>query len=123
MLLSEKSMLIYVCWSNIHVHKHEQNIGFRIYDTKIKLNSISHTTCIYFSLKHEMRTQGIIKKLCNLINTVNLLDDLLYHILDCLVLVSTKCLDNCEEIWWEKGFTYLHGQLEVKYDIACADII
>lgn len=64
-------------------------------------------------MKAEMRREGIVKNLCTLVNEVNLHPDLLYHVLDSLLLMVTSSLENCEELWWEKGFSYLHTQLGV----------
>ncbi|KAF6030233.1 hypothetical protein EB796_011459 [Bugula neritina] len=65
------------------------------------------------NLKYEMKRDGIVKSLCYLVNTVNLHDDLLYHILDCFAIFTTNHIANCEEMWWERGFNYLHELLDI----------
>ena len=60
-----------------------------------------------------MRTEGIVKLLCSLVNTANLQEDLLSQITDCLTMLTENNIDNCEELWWEKGVSFLGEQLEV----------
>lgn len=66
-----------------------------------------------FSLKHEMRRQGVIKQLCSLLTSVPLPDEMQYHVIDALSLLATNNSDNCEEIWWENGLTYLIDFIQV----------
>ncbi|XP_067933883.1 uncharacterized protein [Watersipora subatra] len=84
---------------------HERRLLIVAYIRQLVLDSLN--------LKDEMRQQGVLKSLCNLVNTVNLQDDILSHVLESFAALTFNNLENCEELWWENGFTFLHEKLEL----------
>ena len=70
---------------------------------------------MYFipSLKNEIKRCGILKHMCSVVQQCDLTDELLYYFVDSFTFLITNNSENCEELYWENGVTYLLKKLQV----------
>lgn len=85
-----------------------------LFSVKLSINTCSKELPHCYSLKQEMRRQGIIKQICTLIGQTSTAEELMCHLVDALHTLALNNLENCEEIWWENGFSHILHLVEVR---------